>query len=665
MSKLTVGFPISSSKSRRHQKLGKHLMIALVGNANVGKSVVFNQLTGSNQIIGNWPGKTIEKAEGWLHFGDYDITVVDLPGIYSFSTFSLEERITREYITSGKPDVIINVVDASVLERNLFFTLQLIEMEIPLIVCLNQMDIAKKKGMTINVKRLEEILGVPVIPTIATRGEGIYELVKKAVELVEHRGEKNSGIIKYGREVETRIEKLTNMIDSKNLGLPYPSRWIAIKLLEEDPEIKEIVSSKSKEIVSTADKLAEEISKIHGEPCFSVIISERYSAVNKIVREVVSQSRMEVTISERLDYITTHKVLGYLVSAGILASLILWTFIVGDLLSGLISDALSFLEPVDPKLVGPIESIAWNGFFGGFVAGVTLVIPFVIPFYLLMAFFEDSGILTRVAFMMDSAIHKIGLHGKAIIPLILGYGCNVPAIYTSRILETRRERLLTAFAITFTPCAARTIIILGMVAVFLGIEWALALYMIDLFIIFIFGRVASKVLPGSSTGMIMEMHAFRVPSLKVILRQTLARTKSIIYIVFPIYMVGSALVQVLYSLGILDPINNSLSLITVNWLGLPLITGILLIFGLIRKELILLTLVGIYGTLDLTMYLTPVQLIVLALISMLYLPCLSAFTVLSKEFGWKAAIVISIANILSAILIGGIASRILPIIFFR
>ncbi|MCS7125581.1 MAG: ferrous iron transport protein B [Aigarchaeota archaeon] len=662
MVKLTTGHHISLSKSRRQQKASKQLTIALVGNANVGKSILFNQLTGSNQIIGNWPGKTVERAEGWLRFGDYDITIIDLPGIYSFSTFSIEELISREYIISGKPDVVINVVDASVLERNLFFTIQLLEMEIPLIICLNQMDMAKKKGMIINVKKLEEVLGVPVIPTVATRGEGVYELIEKAIEVVEHKIEKKKNVIKYGIEVETRIDKLSKMIESKNLGLPYPPRWVAIKLLEDDPEIREIVSSKSKEIVNSAEILAEEISRIHGEPCFSVIISERYSIVNRIVRDAVVQRKAEMTFSEKLDWITTHRVMGYLISGGILAGLILWTFTVGDTLSSLLSDALSFLEPVDPRISGPIISIIWNGAFGGFVAGVTLVIPFVIPFYLLMAVFEDSGILTRVAFMMDSFMHKIGLHGKAIIPLILGYGCNVPAIYTSRIMETGRERLLTALAITFIPCAARTIIILGMVAVFLGIEWALALYLIDLIIIFVVGRIAMKILPGKSTGLIMEMHALRLPSLKVVFKQTIARTKSIIYLVFPIYIIGSIFVQVLYSHGLLEPVNHALSFITVNWLGLPLITGILLIFGLIRKELILLMLVAIYGAEDLILYLTPVQLIVLALVSMIYLPCSSVFASLVKEFGWKNAILTSLANISMAILLGGLASRILPFI---
>ena len=279
----------------------------------------------------------------------------------------------------------------------------------------------------------------------------------------------------------------------------------------------------------------------------------------------------------------------------------------------------------------------------------------------MLAMLEDSGILTRVAFMMDSAMHQMGLHGKAIIPIILGYGCNVPAIYTTRIMGTRRERLLAAFAITFAPCTARTIIIFGLVAAFVGIQWALALYVIDLLIMFVVVKVAVKAVPGELTGLIMEMHSFKTPSFSVVAKQTWARTKSLIYMVFPMYMVGTALVQGAYALGVLQPVNNALSFLTVGWLGLPVIAGILLIFGAARKELILLMAVALFGT-NLGAFFTPVQLIVLALVGTIY-PCFATVGALTKEFGWKAAWAIIGANLATAILIGGIASKLLVLVF--
>jgi ferrous iron transport protein B len=339
----------------------------------------------------------------------------------------------------------------------------------------------------------------------------------------------------------------------------------------------------------------------------------------------------------------------------------LWTFIVGNFLSGLISSALSVIEPLDPKVSGQIVSVIWNGVFGGFVAGVTLVIPYVIPFYLLLAMIEDSGILTRVAFMMDSVMHKIGLHGKALIPLILGYGCNVPAIHSCKIMETRRERLLAAFAITFAPCTARTIVILGLVGAFLGVQWAFALYAVDIVVIFVLGRIALKVVPGKSTGLIMEMHGFKVPSFSVVAKQTWGRTKSIIYMVFPIYIVGSAVVQGLFALGVLTPVSEALSPLTVWWLGLPVIAGVLLILGTVRKEFIILGAVAIFGSAQLSAFFSPVQLVTLALVGMLYIPCVATVAILGKEFGWKAAVTITVANVLSAILIGGIAYRALSL----
>jgi ferrous iron transport protein B len=634
--------------------------MALAGNANVGKSVIFNQLTGSNQIIGNWPGKTVDRAEGSLCFENYDISVIDLPGIYSFSTFSLEEIVSRDYIALEKPDVVVNVLDSSVLERNLFFTIQLIEMEVPLVVCLNQVDVAKKKGMIINKEKLEEALGVPVVLTVATRGEGIYELVKTAVEVAKREPKRKK--IEYRQDVETQIKELERLIETEQLGLRYPSRWVAIKLLEGDAEIMKLVASKSKKVVDVSEILAQDLATSCQEPCFSIIASERYSLASIIASSALRQKEIKTTFSEKLDWLTTHKVFGYFTAVGVIVGLLLWTFIVGDLLSTIISNALSFIEPLDPQVSGPIVSVLWNGAFGGFVAGVTLVIPFVIPFYLLLAMIEDSGILTRIAFMMDSAMHKIGLHGKALIPLILGYGCSVPAIHSCKIMESRRERLLAAFAITFAPCAARTIVILGLVGAFLGPLWALSLYAVDLAIIFVFGRIAMKAVPGKSTGLIMEMHSFKVPSLSVVTKQTWARTKSIIYMVFPIYIVGSAGVQALYALNVLTPISNAMSPLTVMWLGLPAVTGVLLILGIVRKEFILLGAVAIIGSTNLTLlFPEPVQLLTLALVAMLYIPCLSTIVILVKEFGWKAAATISLANIASAILIGGLAFRLLSL----
>jgi ferrous iron transport protein B len=633
------------------------ITIALAGNANVGKSVIFNYLTGSDQVVGNWPGKTVKRAEGNLLHQGQKLHIIDLPGIYSFSTFSMEEIVSREYIAYDKPDVVINVLDASVLERNLFFTLQLMELEVPMVLCVNQMDIARQKGYQIDTEKLEKALGIPVVPTVAVTGEGLPKLVKKAVEVAESKKERKL-IIGYGGEVEKAIKQLSAFMESEKIHIGYSHRWVAIKLLENDPEINRMVQSESVRAIQYSNHQALELEKIHDEPSFAIIASERYALAAKIAAGAQKQTKFKITFSEKLDKILIHPVYGYFTSALVIIGLLVWTFIVGNFISGLITDAMSFFQPVDPALSGPIIAILWNGAFGGLVAGLTLIVPFVIPFYILLAYIENSGLLTRVAFMMDSFMQKIGLHGKALIPLILGYGCSVPAIDSTRILETRRERLLAAFAITFAPCAARTIIILSLVAIFVSIWWALALYILDLIIIFVMGKIALKAMPGESTGLIMEMHSLRLPSSNVILKQTWNRTKSLTYLVFPIFIAGSAIIQLFYVIGVLGPISDFMAPLTVGWLMLPTFAGILLIVGIVRKEFVLLTLVSFVGT-DLSLALNSVQFIVLALVGMLYLPCLSTISILIKEFGIKSASVISAANLITAFLVGGIVAHIL------
>ncbi|MDD5338647.1 MAG: ferrous iron transport protein B [Dehalococcoidales bacterium] len=659
-------------RQRRKRDGSPHFTIALAGNANVGKSVIFNRLTGSDQITGNWPGKTVERAKGFLHYNNYDVDIIDLPGIYSLSTFSLEEVVSREYIAQEKPDVIINVIGAPVLERNLFFTLQLMEMNIPLIVCLNQMDIAISKGIMIDTEKLEKLLGVPVIATVASRGEGIEKLKETAFRLAEqhqhhlhhqqipiHQAINEPGIThttRYSANIEERIENLTRAVEEVKTDLGYPSRWVAIKLLEGDSKIKEILAEKNKPLVATSEAMAKEMQDIFHQPSYVAMTSERYALANEITENVQSSKSTKRTLADRLDKLATGRVTGYVFAVVIIAGLLAWTFILGTALSELLANAFSFFQSVDPQVSGTFWAVIWNGLFGGLVAGVTLVIPYVVPFYLMLAVLEDSGILTRVAFMLDSAMHRMGLHGKAIIPIILGYGCNVPAIYATRIMGSWRERVLTGLAITFSPCAARTIIIFGLAAQFLGIWWAVLLYGIAVLLTFTVVRVAVRVMPGESSGLIMEMHSFKAPSFTTILKQTWARTKSLIFMVMPIYMVTSAVVQGIYALGWLQPVNNAFSFLTSGWLGLPVMAGILLIFGAARKEMVLLMAVVLFGS-NLSAVFTNQQIFVLALVSMVY-PCFATIGVLIKEYGWKAAWAIIGVNVGVALLVGGIADKI-------
>ncbi len=307
-------------------------------------------------------------------------------------------------------------------------------------------------------------------------------------------------------------------------------------------------------------------------------------------------------------------------------------------------------------------SLLWGGVMEGLIAGITIVLPYIIPFYLILYFLENSGYLSRIAFLMDNVMHKIGLHGKAFIPVMLGFGCNVPACLGCRIMETQRERLLAAFVVTLVPCAATTVIILGLVGKFLGIQWALALYLFNFLIIFVLGRLAFKVAPGEPTALIMEMHDYRWPHMKTILKQTWFRVAEFIKIAFPLIIAGSLVLKMIEIAGLLEPVAAVFSPITVAWLGLPAITGITLIFGVLRKELSLVMLAALLGTTNFAQVLSPVQMIVFTLVAMFYIPCIATIAALVKEFGWKKALVITMFEIAFAIVLGGVALRLLTLV---
>jgi len=643
-----------TASEKRAAKNKADLTIALAGNSNVGKSAIFNCLTGAHQHVGNWPGKTVERAEGSLRFKGFEIDVVDLPGIYSFSTFSLEELVSREYIAREKPDVVVNVVDACVLERNLFFTLQLVELHVPLIIALNQVDLARARGIRIDEKKLGDFFGVPVVSTVGIKGVGVHDLADLAIKIARGELKAEPKEVKYGREIEERVGKLRALLDAEHV-FSYPSRFVAMKLLEGDDAIRREVRNVSDRIVTTAEEYAKEIEQIHGEPCPIVISSERYAIANKVAKEAQKTAvQKSMSLADRIDEVATNKFSGYLLMLAVMFFVFYAIFSFGNLLSTSISNIFSALRP---QTLSPEQVILWEGLVGGFVAAVTLVLPYVLPFYLLLTVLEDSGYLPRVAFLLDNLMHKIGLHGKAIIPIILGYGCNVPACYSCRIMETQRDRLIAAFVITFVPCTARIIVVLGLVASFVSVEWAFALLLIDLAIIFGLGRIAFKAIPGESMGMIMELHSLRLPSLRVVAVQTWAKVKSIFYMVFPIYMIGGTILATLQVAGFLKPVEALLSPVTVGWLGLPSIAGVLLLFGVVRKELVVVMPAVLFGTTDLSTVFTPVQMIVLAFVTMIYVPCVATFVMLKREFGWKTASYITIFELVFAILLGGVFFR--------
>ncbi len=639
----------------------KKINIVLAGQGNAGKSTVFNYLTGLHQHIGNWAGKTIEKREGTLFYKGYTIDVVDLPGIYSLATLSQEELLAREYILNQKPDYVVNIVDCSNLERNLVFTLQLLELECPIIIVLNMMDIARKKGIRVDIEKLQEILGVPVVSAIASRGSGLTEIIDRIIEAIDKEPEHKT--LKYGREIEDAISVVINLL--KGYDLSYPARWIAIKLLEKDSEILKLVRRINPEIMITLEQLWQKLESMHGHDSSVIIADERCHLVSHIVKNAVRISpRRKLSFSERLDILTTHKIAGYLVMALVLGGMFFTIFIFGNWLSSKFDSLFQGFHDWWVSKLGTthISLLGWSA-AEGVLALIQIAFPYILPFYIILYILEGWGYIARISYLMDNFMHKMGIHGKAIIPFIIGLGCNVPGCLACRIMESKRERFITAVLVTLVPCSAVSVIIFGLVGKYVGILWALGLYLLAAIVVFVAGKLSSKLLLGEPVELIMPMPDYKMPNLRTITTQTWLSMKEFIYIAAPIVIVTGILIQAINLAGWMPAISSFLDPVTVKWLGLPSITGILLIFGILRKELILVMLAAYLGTSEFASVLSPVQMITLAVISMFYIPCVATISVLWKEYGWEKALAISFLEIIFAIILAGVVKRILDLVY--
>jgi ferrous iron transport protein B len=582
----------------------------------------------------------------------------------------MEEIVSREYLAVEKPDIIVNVVDASALERNLYLTLQLLELEVPLVIALNQVDFASKKGLRIDTEKLYEVLNVKAVPTVAVTGTGISELLSTAVDEAFKENKTRTIKIVYGKEIEQRIQAIENLVVSKlhQLSTIYPSRWIAIKLIEKDSDINAKVAavSNGQALLDLVEQITSELETVHGESAPVIMASERYALASKITKEAVTiETSPRISVEQKLAAVTTHKLFGYLILVGVVAAIFAAIFAGGSFLSTLLDRGLAWLSSGASSILGSflptvVTELLVKGVIGGIAAGITIALPYIVPFYIILSFLEDSGYLPRAAFLMDNVMHKIGLHGKAFIPLMLGYGCTVPACIGCRIMETKRERFLTAFVVLLIPCAARTVVILGLVGRYVGLPAVIGIYLFDLALVFGLGRIAFKVLPGEPVGLIMEMPNYKMPSAKTLVIKTWSRTKDFVFVAFPIMIVGSIAVEAFALSGLMPYFVSGASPLMTWWLGLPAIAAIPLIFGILRKELTLVLLSTTLGAIGLGLTsLSPVQMIVFALVVMIYIPCLATIAACRKEFGWRKALGMAAIDIGLALVVGGLAFRIL------
>lgn len=611
------------------------MKLVLVGQPNCGKSALFNSVAGYKTIVSNFPGTTVDFTSSRVTLNGDAFTLIDLPGIYSLSTSEAEELLARRYLINESPDLIINIMDASVLSRSLELTLELLELDIPLVICLNMMDEAARKGVEIDVEHLSRDLGVPVMPTIATRGQGVPELFQSAVETAKKGKKGNPPFLSM--DVEGAVSELAALLGQDTARrLKVPSRILAVKLLEMDEEFEQAVIRFQPGIMEEVKRLRHLLAEGHGRPSDVVISSERHSLAMNLFEHVAKvRNRTGKSFRDQVDKVLMHPFLGYVFLAGILLSFFWLVFSVGKHIE---EPILALFEQFADYLSAHLskESLLFNilnGLIHGFSGGIGIVLPYLIPFLLGLAFLEDIGYLPRAAFLMDSIMHAIGLHGKSIIPFVLSYGCNVPAIMGVRIMERSRDRFITAVLVTLIPCAARTTIIFALVAFYLGPMRALSLYVLNIVVIAAAGKILSRYMPDASPGMILEMPSYKKPEFGSVVRKIWFRLREFIVIAWPLLIVGSVILSVLEHLHLDDTINGLLSPFTSGLLGLPPDVGITLIFGILRKELTIIMLVQALGTSDFGAVMTAEQMMVFTVFSLFYIPCLATLGMLRSTIG--------------------------------
>ncbi|MBN2034040.1 MAG: ferrous iron transport protein B [Deltaproteobacteria bacterium] len=611
------------------------MKIVLVGQPNCGKSALFNSVAGYKTIVSNFPGTTVDFITSRVNLNGASFTLVDLPGIYSLSTSETEELLARHYLIHEKPDLVINIMDASVLSRSLELTLELLELRVPLVVCLNMMDEAARKGVEIDVEHLSRDLGIPVVPTIATRGQGVPELFQTAIETAK-RG-KTGKIFFLSLDVERVVSELAGILGQGTAGkMKLPPRILAIKLLEKDEEFEKRVGEIQPGLISDIERLRRNLAECHGRPSDVVVSSERHSLAMNLFEHVAKvKARTGKSLRDQVDKYRMHPYLGYVFLAGILFTFFWLVFSVGKHVE---EPLLALFETFAEYLPNHLSDESFffnilNGLIQGFSGGIGIVLPYLIPFLLGLALLEDIGYLPRAAFLMDSIMHSIGLHGKSIIPFVLSYGCNVPAIMGVRIMERARDRFITSVLVTLIPCAARTTIIFALVAFYLGPIQALGLYVLNIVVIAGAGKILSHYMPDLSPGMILEMPSYKVPEWSTVVRKIWFRLREFIVIAWPLLIVGSVILSVLEFLHLSEPINGILSPFTSGLLGLPPEVGITLIFGILRKELTIIMLVQALGTSNFDAVMTAQQMMVFTVFSLFYIPCLATLGMLRSTIG--------------------------------
>ncbi|MGB2908242.1 MAG: ferrous iron transport protein B [Candidatus Aminicenantaceae bacterium] len=627
--------------------------VVFVGQPNCGKSTLFNFLAGLRAETSDLPGTTVKHSHSKVNVQGEILNIIDLPGTYTLNPSDDAEKVALTHLFQEIPDLIINVMDASIMGRSLEMTLELLELEYPMIVALNMMDLADKKGMDIDVAKLEERLGIPVIPIIASHGRGIKELLDAVQNAL--RDWKTPARIPWARDVEERISEVEAALPEDFHVVANP-RFSALKALEiEKQSFHRMLEELSPRFKQTVDRVRAELETRHNAPAYEVIASERHHLALKLFEETCTVTRgTRLSWTERVDAVIMHPVFGYVILLLVFLGFFFVIFKVATPIEELFLKPLDSLRASLPSRLGDgLFFYLVDGLLQGVGGGIAIVLPYFLPLLFMMAFLEDISYIARAGFLMDTFMHKIGLHGKSVSAFILGFGCNVPAIVSTRVLESRRDRVITSLLIPFIPCSARTMIILALVGFYLGPLWALGFYVFNMFVLGVLGRLMSWIYKSPSPGLILEIPALKAPSLPNILRRTFFQFRYFVQFAWPILIIGSMVLAVLQFLKFDLIVNLVLSPIVQGVLGLPKDLGVTLVFGFLRKELSLIMMLQALGVSyqDLMTILTREQLVVFVVFINFFVPCLSTVAILWKEIGRKEAMISMALNTSVALLI--------------
>jgi ferrous iron transport protein B len=588
-----------------------------------------------------------------------EITLYDLPGTYSLTGMTEDEIVATKLLAEKGIDVVIAVADATRLEKSLVLVFQLIETGHRVAIALNFMDIARKR-FHIDVEGLAHALRVPVVPIVAATGEGVQNLIETVTGSPVP---KSDFVVKYDSHIEEVVETLMKEVEWNNPELPL--RGAIIKLLEGNEFFKGFFSE---DVRKKAEAIGAEFKEIHHEDIEVHIGRDRYGEAGRLASSIIGEIRKEASFGDRLSELTLRPVSGVLILIGVLAGLLFTIVYLGGLIETTLINAYnsaftSSFNGLANAIGGDLGKAIAQGLNLSIQGILAIVVPYIIVFYIILGILEDSGYLPRAVVLMDGLMHRIGLHGRAIIPMIVGLGCNVPAILATRVMESRRERLILAtLTVIAVPCSAQSAVIIGTVGKYSGIQFVILIYLINFSLLILLGRLLHKVMKPEPSSLAIELPDLALPRPKNVLLKTYLRSRDFFVIAFPLLLVGSIALELLMVFNILGALVSPLSPLTVLFLGLPALTIIPLFFGVLRREMTVQLLFVLVGTANLSLFFTPAQFFIFALIMATYAPCLGVLAVLRREFGWRDSAKVFASSVALSFLLGGVANFLLHVL---